>query len=96
MKQSTLSFSAILKLQDQTNDKLQSLGSRANNGHKVVQRMYNKPIIDAEIIKEAADVSMPTAYALIADLIEKLGILHEITGGRRGRVYIFSKYMKNQ
>jgi hypothetical protein len=35
---------------------------------------------------------MPSAYKLIVDL-EKLDILHEITGGQRGKTYIHENYL---
>ena len=36
---------------------------------------------------------MPTAYKLIVDL-ERLEILKEITGGQRGRTYVYDKYFQ--
>ena len=38
-------------------------------------------------------VSPASAYKLIADL-ERFGILKEITGGKRGKVYAFDAYIK--
>jgi hypothetical protein len=38
-------------------------------------------------------VTTPTANTLIRDLM-KLGILVEITGQQRGRVYAFSRYLR--
>ena len=42
---------------------------------------------------EAAGVSPASAYKLIADL-ERFGILKEVTGGRRSRMYVFDAYLK--
>ena len=41
-------------------------------------------------MSEITGISMPTAYKLIVDL-ERLEILKEITGGQRGRTYIYDK-----
>ena len=42
---------------------------------------------------EITGVSQRTGYSLIADL-EKLEILEEVTGGKRGKIYAFKKYLK--
>jgi hypothetical protein len=50
-------------------------------------------MVTADKISEIASVSMPSSYKLIADL-ENLNILREMTGGQRGRIYIFDNYLK--
>lgn len=85
-------FDTILQLQKQTDDKLQTLGSRLGNAQKVTDFLYQKPLINAEKVCEITGISAPSAYALIRDL-EKMGILHEVTGGQRSRVYMFEDYL---
>ena len=55
--------------------------------------MYQRPMIDAARVGEAAEISSASAYKLIADL-EKFGILEEITGGKRGKMYLFAAYLQ--
>lgn len=86
-------FDKILQLQKSTETQLQTLGSRAANAKKVVDYLYKRPIINAEKISEITGISMPTAYKLIVDL-ERLEILKEITGGQRGRTYVYDKYFQ--
>ena len=88
-----VTFDKILQLQKSTETQLQTLGSRAANAKKVVDYLYTRPIINAEKISEITGISMPTAYKLIVDL-ERLEILKEITGGQRGRTYIYDKYLQ--
>ncbi|MDZ7772185.1 MAG: Fic family protein [Balneolaceae bacterium] len=83
----------ILQLKDEVDRKLQTLGSRAGNAQKVVHRLFQRPVVTADQVGEAADVSKPTAYTLITSL-EDLGILDEITGNERNRVYLFREYME--
>ena len=85
-------FDGILQLQKQVDKKTQSLGSRSSKAKKVIDFLYEKPLINAEKASEIADISMPSAYKLITDL-EKLQILKEVTGGQRGRAYIFEDYL---
>ncbi len=92
-KKGIATFDSILQLQKQVEIKLQTLGSRAANAQKITNYLYQRPSINAEKVSETAKISLPSAYKLIADL-EKLEILKEITGGQRGRVYVFDRYIQ--
>ncbi|MBN2275923.1 MAG: Fic family protein [Bacteroidales bacterium] len=85
-------FDSILQLQKFVENSIRSLGSRAANAKKVLDYLYNKPVINAEKASEVTKISMPSSYKLIADL-EKLKILKEVTGGQRGRLYVFNDYL---
>ena len=92
-KNGITTFDNILQLQKTVESNIQKLGSRAVNAKKVVDYLYNRPMINAEKVSEIAGISMPSAYKLIVDL-EKLDILKEVTGSQRGRVYVFDNYLK--
>ncbi len=92
-KNSIATFDKILKLQQKVEAEIGTLGSRAANAQKVVHYLYQRPMIDAAKVGEVTGVSPASAYKLIVDL-ERLGILKEITGGKRGKQYIFDAYLK--
>ena len=92
-RSSTTTFDNILKLQKQLESQLQTLGSRTANAQKVMYYLYQRPVVNAAKVAEAAGVSPASAYKLIADL-ERFGILKEVTGGRRSRMYVFDAYLK--
>jgi Fic family protein len=85
-------FDDILKLKAQSENDIQKLGSRSSNLQKIFNYLLKKPIIDVNIIVQITSVSQRTAYHIIEDL-EKIGILEEVTGGKRGKVYVFKKYL---
>ncbi len=85
-------FDNILQLQKQVDAEIQKMGSRAINAKKVLDYLYNKPLINAEKVSEVTGVSMPSSYKLITDL-EKIKVLKEITGGQRSRMYVFANYL---
>lgn len=85
-------FDNILKLEKQVDSQIQTLGSRSANAQKVVHYLYRRPLIDAAKVGAVAEISPASAYKLIADL-EQFGILKEITGGKRGKMYLFSTYL---
>jgi Fic family protein len=86
-------FDSILKLQKEVEVKLQSLGSRSYNAQLILNHLYQKPIVDAQKVKELTGLSSPSVYKLIEEL-EKLEILTEITGAKRGKIYLFREYTK--
>lgn len=86
-------FDNILQLQKKVESDIQELGSRAANAKKIIDSLYKRPLINAEKVHDIAGISMPSAYRLISDL-EKMDILKEVTGGQRGRMYVFDNYMK--
>ncbi len=92
-KNSIATFDNILKLKKETDVRLQTLGRRFANASKVVQYLYQKPYVDALDVKNLAGITGTSAYKLLEDL-EKIGILEEITGHKRGRLYIFRAYME--
>jgi Fic family protein len=85
-------FENIFKLQKTLNERVATLGIRAADANKVLTRLYQKPIIDAAEAGQISGKSTATTYKLVADM-EKIGILHEITGGQRGRLYAFQEYL---
>ncbi len=92
-KNSISTFDGILKLQKEVDAKIQQLGSRSNNAQLIMNHLFQRPIIDAQKAKELTGLSAPSVYKLIDDL-EKLEILKEITGAKRGKIYLFKEYTK--
>ncbi|MGC9967023.1 MAG: Fic family protein [Acidobacteriota bacterium] len=92
-KISIKTFDNILKLEKEVEAKIRTLGSRTANAQTVVNFLYQQPLIDAAKVGEIAAISPASAYKLIADL-EQLGILKEITGGKRGKMYLFMEYVQ--
>lgn len=85
-------FDNILKLEKETDAKIQKLGSRAANAQKLLNYLYQHPMIDPVKTAEVVSISPASAYKLIADF-EKMGLLKEVTGGKRGKFYLFKKYI---
>jgi len=85
-------FDDILKLQKETDAKIQKLGSRAANAQKLLNYLYQHPMIETAKVAEVVSVSAASAYKLVDDF-EKMGILKEVTGSKRGKFYLFQKYI---
>lgn len=84
----------IIKLKhDCETNKISKLGKRTPNAQKLLQYLFKQPIIRAEEASNVTKLSLVSTYKLIEDFM-KIGILKEITGGRRNRIFSFEKYFK--
>lgn len=88
----TVALNDILALQKEYEEKIKGMGSRSANALKLIDTMYQNPFTDITKTASIIGQSFPTAKTLIDSLVEK-GILSEITGGRRGKKYVLSKYI---
>ncbi|MGM0586927.1 MAG: Fic family protein [Bacteroidota bacterium] len=91
-KSGIATFDGIMQLQKNIEQDLQTLGSRVGNAQLLINHLYKQPIVDAEKVSNVVDVTKPTAYKLLSSF-EELGILTEITGAERGRLYVFREYI---
>ncbi len=85
-------FDSIMQLQKKVDSDIQSLGNRMTTAKAVTDYLYQNPFINAEGVSKVSGISMPSAYKLIRSL-EKLGLVYEVTGGQRGRLYVFEEYL---
>ena len=92
-KKGVSTFDAILKLKKEIEESVQQIGKRSTAILKLLDYLYQKPILDAQKAGEITNVSVSTAYKIIEEMVA-LGILKEITGGKRGKIYTFEKYIK--
>jgi len=87
-------FKAILILNENIKDKkLSKLGKKITTAKKLLKYLYKKPIVTAQEVREALEVSLPTANSIVSDF-ERLGVLNEKTGWKRNREFEFTDYLK--
>lgn len=84
-------FQSIMEMREDVQTRIQNLGTRMHNGAKLLEGLYSSPIMTGPEIANLLDVTQPTANTLIEEFIE-MGILHEMTGRRRGKKYFFRDY----
>ncbi len=90
---SIMTFNNIIKLRQSVEQKISGLGKRQPLALEFLKYLYGKPITDAADTAEALSVNISTALRIIKDFIS-LGILKEITGYKRNRMFSFEDYMK--
>ncbi len=86
-------FRQVLALRTEVEQSVMGMGKRTALARQALNVLYRQPMIEASDLKQALEVTTPTANALIKALIEK-HILIETTGQQRGRVYAFDRYLE--
>jgi len=69
------------------------LGRAAGNGHRVLERLYERPIISVAEVQKLTGTTFPAANQLIAKLVEN-GVLSEFTGRKRNRRFRYDGYIR--
>lgn len=84
-------FKSILALRTEVDKAIISLGAKAKRASALIDRLYRKPLVSVNEAAAHLGVTHQTANALIRDC-ERLGIVKEITGYKRNRLYFFEDY----
>jgi Fic family protein len=83
----------IVDLRDRDRERIATgLGRRAWNAHRLLDELFRQPVVTARTVEEMLGVSQPTASGLVRDLAE-LGILREVTGRQRYRIFAYPEYL---
>ena len=85
-------FRQVLQLRTEVEAKAMGLGRRASIARQALNLLYKKPAIMANELSLALKISQPTSNSLLREFMN-LGILREITGLERNRVYRFQAYL---
>jgi Fic family protein len=85
-------FEEIIKLRNRCEGKIMEFGRRAKIGRELLKRLYSNPIMNANQISQRLQLSHQSASALVRSF-EECGILREITGFKRNRLFVFSDYL---
>lgn len=87
-------FREILKLKENIEGvKMLSMGKRINNAKKLINFLYRKPLINVKNVENHLNITTKPANAIIQEFV-KLGILEEVTGYKRNRLFLFKEYYK--
>ncbi len=63
------------------------------NGLKLLSMLFQRPLVNVKVVARDLHVSFPTANRLVARF-EDLGLLREVTGQRRSRLFRYEPYLE--
>jgi Fic family protein len=87
-------FRAIIALRQEIEQHtILALGKKTKLAQRFLQDLYSKPITDSQETATLLSINPSTALRLIEDFI-RLGILKEVTGYKRNRVFVFEQYLE--
>lgn len=69
------------------------LGRAAGNGHRVLETLFDRPIVSVGQVEDLVGTSYAAANTLVARLVDA-GILREITGFARNRRFRYDAYIR--
>ena len=91
-KKGVLTFDQLIKLQKLWRKKIDGLGRKRQLGQKLLEILFDCPIIKVNKAAKDLAVTFPTANGLLKDFV-KAGILKEATGFARNRLFTFAEYI---
>jgi Fic family protein len=68
------------------------LGRSSGNGHKVLESLFDRPIVSVSEVRQMTGTSYAAANTLVKRLVE-LGVLSEMTGFSRNRRFRYAPYI---
>lgn len=93
-EEATQTAAAILRMREEYRAKITDhLGRAAANGHRIMEKLFEQPIITVATVREWLGVTPAGANNLVRRLVE-IGLLREITGYSRNRRFRFEPYLR--
>ena len=85
-------FEGIVALRQRCEEQILRLGKRATKGQALLRELYSQPVMSANDIANKLGITHQSASSLIRSF-EEMGILREITGRKKDRLFVFSEYL---
>ncbi len=83
----------VLQLREQHRRAItDQLGRAAGNGHKVLESLFDRPIVAISDVKKTTGTTYVAANSLVSRLVD-LGVLSEMTGNARNRRFRYAPYI---
>jgi Fic family protein len=91
--QAVETLTQVLDLKNKVETQIQSsMGRRSGTAMQLLQELFTHPFTTVERASKTCDLSYKAANSLVFSM-EELGILKEVTGQSRNRMYIFKNYV---
>jgi len=92
--EATRTAAAILRMREDYRAKItERLGRAAGNGHRIMEKLFDHPIVTVATVRKWLDITPAGANNLVNRLVD-IGLLREITGYARNRRFRFDPYLK--
>ncbi|MCC7575186.1 Fic family protein [Candidatus Woesearchaeota archaeon] len=90
----TQTLSKVIELKANLDYRIhQQFGRRTDKAASLLYYLFKKPVVNTNQVKELTKTTFKTANDLVMDFV-KAGILKEVTGYNRNRIFVFDEYLK--
>lgn len=91
--QATETARRIVRMRETLRQSVQArLGRRSGNGLRLLDHLFTDPVVSVKNVEKILALSQPAAAALVSRL-QDTGVLTEMTGRRRNRLFRFRAYL---
>lgn len=91
-EEATTTARSIVHLKESHRSLIQDQGI-GTNGLRLLDLLFHVPLVNVRYVEEHLGIAFITASKLIRQF-EALGLLHEVTGGKRNRQFRYSSYLR--
>lgn len=92
-EQAAVTARDILALRERHRNTIaREFGRAAGKGHRILEHLFEHPVVSVKEIRHLLELTYPASNDLVSKL-ESHGILHEITGRTRHRMFLFRDYL---
>ena len=88
-----LTAKKLLDIADTDRHKIQKMGRKAGSALRIHQAFLHRPLVSISFLSSHTKLSPPTVTGVL-EILEREGIIKEITGKRRNRIYAYEHYLE--
>jgi Fic family protein len=93
-KKGKRTFEKIISIRHGCEQRIMTLGKRSKLGQRFLLALFSEPVMSVNYVRKKLKIQThQSANALVRDFV-RLGILQEITGHKRNRLFCFKRYLK--
>ncbi len=92
-EQAIQTAAALAALSEKDRGRIQTLGRKAGSALRVHAELQRRPVLSIPFAAKATKLSVPTVTVAL-DALENAGIVRELTGRRRNRLFGYHRYLK--
>jgi Fic family protein len=92
-QQASFTAREILSLFEEDRMRIEKLGRRAGSAQRVHSLLQKNPLVTIPKVAHQLGISQPTITTVL-QVLKQLGIVREITGKQRDRIYVYDPYLR--
>ena len=92
-QQAVTTAQAILQVFEYDRQRIEQLGRPAGSALRLHQYLQRKPLITIQRVADETGMTRPTVATSVKHLTD-LGIVRELTGKERHRMFVYDEYLK--